>query len=73
MAGPDTVSRYRFATLLARAHGLSGERIRSGWLEGSGLVRPANSALDTSRARALLRTRLRGVLEHAARAGGPPS
>jgi dTDP-4-dehydrorhamnose reductase len=73
VAGADTVSRYQFACLLARARGLSGERIRRGRLEASGVVRPANSALDTSRARRLLRTRLRGVLEYAAGAGRPPS
>lgn len=73
VAGPDTVSRYEFACLLARVRGLSGERIRRGRLEASGVVRPANSALDTSRARGLLRTRLRGVLEYAAGAGRPPS
>jgi dTDP-4-dehydrorhamnose reductase len=73
VAGADTVSRYQFAYLLARAHGLSSERIRSGRLEASGVVRPANSALDTGRARGLLRTRLRGVLEYAAGAGRPPS
>jgi dTDP-4-dehydrorhamnose reductase len=73
VAGADTVSRYQFACLLARAKGLSVERIRRGRLEASGVVRAANSALDTSRARALLRTRLRGVLEYAAGAGRPPS
>jgi dTDP-4-dehydrorhamnose reductase len=71
VAGPDTVSRYEFAFLLAQAHGLSGEGILRSRLAGSGLVRPANCALDSSRARALLRTRLRGVLEYAA-AGVPP-
>jgi dTDP-4-dehydrorhamnose reductase len=71
VAGPDTVSRYEFAFLLAQAHGLTGERILRSRLAGSGLVRPANCALDSSRARALLRTRLRGVLEFAAGAGQP--
>jgi dTDP-4-dehydrorhamnose reductase len=66
VAGPDTVSRYEFAVLLARTNGLPGERIPRSRLAGSGLVRPANCALDSSRARALLRTRLRGVLEYAA-------
>jgi dTDP-4-dehydrorhamnose reductase len=70
VAGPDAVSRYEFAFLLAQAHGLPGERILRGRLAGSSLVRPANCALDSSRARALLRTRLRGVLEYAA--GAPP-
>jgi dTDP-4-dehydrorhamnose reductase len=76
VAGSDTVSRYQFACLLARAHGLSGERIRRSRLGGSGPVRPANCALDSSRARALLRVRLHGVLEYSAgrtaAAGGPP-
>jgi dTDP-4-dehydrorhamnose reductase len=68
VAGPDMVSRYEFAFLLAQAHGLPGERIPRSRLAGSGLVRPANCALDSSRARARLRTRLRGVLEYAAAA-----
>ena len=68
VAGPDAVSRYEFARLLAQAHGLSGERIPRARLAGSGLVRPANCVLDSSRARTLLRTRLRGVLEFAAAA-----
>jgi dTDP-4-dehydrorhamnose reductase len=72
VAGPDTVSRYEFAFLLAQAHGLSGERILRRRLAGADLVRPANCALDSSRARAVLRTRLRGVLEYAAGAGRPP-
>jgi dTDP-4-dehydrorhamnose reductase len=76
VAGSDTVSRYEFAFLLAQAHGLPGERILRASLAGSGLARPANCALDSSRARALLRTRLSGVLEYAAGrsapAGGPP-
>jgi dTDP-4-dehydrorhamnose reductase len=68
VAGPDAVSRYEFARLLAQAHGLSGERIPRARLAGSGLVRPANCVLDSSRARGLLRTRLRGVLDFAAAA-----
>jgi dTDP-4-dehydrorhamnose reductase len=71
VAGSDTVSRYEFALLVAEAHGLPGERILSSRLAGSGLRRPANCALDSSRARALLRTPLRGVLEYAA--GGRPA
>lgn len=76
VAGPDIVSRYQFACLLARAHGRPGERILPSRLGGSGLVRPANCALDSSRARALLRVRLHGVLEYSAgrtaAAGRPP-
>ena len=66
VAGPDAVSRYEFARLLARRHDLSDERIPSTRLADSGLVRPANCALDSSRARALLRTPPRGVLEYVA-------
>jgi dTDP-4-dehydrorhamnose reductase len=73
VAGPDIVSRYQFACLLARAHGRPGELIRRGRLDASGVARPANSALDTSRARRLLRTRLHGVLEYAAGARRPSS
>jgi dTDP-4-dehydrorhamnose reductase len=71
VAGRDTVSRYEFALLLAQAHGLSRERIPRSRLAGSGVVRPANCALDSSRARALLCTTLRGVLEYAGAAGRP--
>ena len=73
VAGPDIVSRYQFACLLARAQGRPGELIRRGRLDASGVARPANSALDTSRARGLLRTRLHGVLEYAAGARRPSS
>jgi dTDP-4-dehydrorhamnose reductase len=72
VAGPDTVSRYEFAFLLAQAHGLSGERILRGRLERSRFDRPANCALDSSRARRLLQTRLRGVFEYAAAASRRP-
>jgi dTDP-4-dehydrorhamnose reductase len=72
VAGPDTVSRYEFAFLLAQAHGLSGERILRGRLERSRPDRPANCALDSSRARRLLQTRLRGVFEYAAATSGRP-
>jgi dTDP-4-dehydrorhamnose reductase len=72
VAGPDTVSRYEFAFLLAQAHGLSGERILRGWLKCAGLARPANCALDSSRARSLLETRLRGVFEYAAAGSARP-
>ncbi len=71
-AGPDTVSRYEFAFLLAQAHGLSGERILRGRLERSRFDRPANCALDSSRARRLLQTRLGGVFEYAAAASRRP-
>jgi dTDP-4-dehydrorhamnose reductase len=61
VAGADDVSRYEFARLIVAAHGGDPDRLRSG--ESGGVGRPRNCALDSSRAQALLRTRLRGVRE----------
>jgi dTDP-4-dehydrorhamnose reductase len=63
LAGADVVSRYDFARLVAAAHGRSIERLRVGLSAESHLRRPRNCVLDCSRARSLLRTRLRGVRE----------
>jgi dTDP-4-dehydrorhamnose reductase len=63
VAGADVVSRYDFARMVAVAHGRSPDRLRSGLSAESGMRRPRNCALDCSRARILLRTRLRGVRE----------
>jgi dTDP-4-dehydrorhamnose reductase len=63
LAGPEAVSRYDLAFLIAAAHGLPSERLRRGRLASSGMQRPANCVLDSSRARALLRTPIRGVSE----------
>ena len=63
LAGPEAVSRYDLACLIAGAHGLPSERLRRGRLASSGMQRPANCVLDSSRARALLRTPIRGVSE----------
>jgi dTDP-4-dehydrorhamnose reductase len=54
LAGPDDVSRAEFAELIRRAP------VRSASAPES---RPLDCSLDSSRARALLRTRLRGVRE----------
>jgi dTDP-4-dehydrorhamnose reductase len=54
LAGPDNVSRAEFAELIRRAP------VRSAPAPES---RPLDCSLDSSRARALLRTRLRGVRE----------
>jgi dTDP-4-dehydrorhamnose reductase len=54
LAGPDDVSRAEFAELIRRAP------VRSAPAPES---RPLDCSLDSSRARALLRTRLRGVRE----------
>jgi dTDP-4-dehydrorhamnose reductase len=61
VAGADAVSRYTFARLVAAAAGLPTRRLRAGSIGDSGLVRPANCALDCSRAAGLLATRMRGV------------
>jgi dTDP-4-dehydrorhamnose reductase len=61
-AGAETLSRYEWGRLLARAHGLDPDRIVGGFSAESPTPRPRNCALDISRARQL-GYRLRGVLE----------
>ena len=63
IAGAERVSRYAFGQLLAAAHGRDSAKLRAGRNAESGLRRPRNCTLDISRARALLRTPLRGVSE----------
>jgi dTDP-4-dehydrorhamnose reductase len=63
IAGADVVSRYEFAQLVASAHGQDPARLRAATSVTSSVGRPRNCALDSSLARRLLRTRLRGVRE----------
>jgi len=63
VAGPDVVSRYEFACLVAAARGHPPELVPSGRSADGPGRRPRNCALDSGRAAALLRTRLRGVRE----------
>jgi dTDP-4-dehydrorhamnose reductase len=63
VAGADVVSRYEFARLIAAAHGHDPSLIRSALSATSGGRRPRNCALDSSMARRLLQTRLRGIRE----------
>jgi dTDP-4-dehydrorhamnose reductase len=63
VAGPDVVSRYEFACLVAAANGRKPELVPSARSADSALRRPRNCALDSSHAVALLETRLRGVRE----------
>ena len=63
VAGPDAVSRLEFARLVAGAAGLPPDGLRGGDSAASGLVRPRNCALDSSRAAALLTAPPRGVRE----------
>jgi dTDP-4-dehydrorhamnose reductase len=60
VAGPEALSRYELARLLAAAHGRDPDAIRGApALPG----RARNVALDSSRAAGILRTRLRGPAE----------
>lgn len=61
VAGPEVVSRYDFACAVATSRGRDPRRLRAGSSAASGLRRPRNCALDSTRARNLLATRLRGV------------
>jgi dTDP-4-dehydrorhamnose reductase len=63
LGGADIVSRYEFAQLVARAHGRAPERLQSTLSAEHPPPRPRNCALDSGRARSMLRTRLRGVRE----------
>jgi len=63
IAGPDLVSRYEFAQLVAAARGQDPARLRAAESATSSMQRPRNCALDSSLAQQLLRTRLRGVRE----------
>jgi len=60
VAGADAVDRLQFARLVAGHHGRDPDVLRGG---AGGPGRPKRLALDCSRARALLRTRVRGVRE----------
>lgn len=59
VAGPDAVSRHAFACAIARARGRDPEAVRGA--TSAHLARPKNCALDSSRARAMLRTPIRGL------------
>jgi dTDP-4-dehydrorhamnose reductase len=60
VAGPDVLDRLAFARLIVAAHGSDPAALRGS--EG-GPGRPKACVLDSTRARGLLRTRLRGVAE----------
>jgi dTDP-4-dehydrorhamnose reductase len=69
LAGPQALSRYQFGSLLARAYGLDPGWITPGLSLESGLLRPRDCRLDTSRAQARLRSPLWGVGEVLAHVG----
>jgi dTDP-4-dehydrorhamnose reductase len=60
VAGSDALDRLQFARLVAAHHGRDPQALRGGV---GGPDRPKRLALDCSRARELLRTRLRGARE----------
>jgi dTDP-4-dehydrorhamnose reductase len=62
IAGPDAVSRYEFARLLAAAQGRDPDEILGG-TSPPGNSRARNVALNSAQASRLLRTRIRGVSE----------
>jgi dTDP-4-dehydrorhamnose reductase len=64
VAGADALTRHEFARLLAARHGRHSAALRGG---PGGPGRPKHVVLDCSRARALLRVRLRGAREVLAR------
>ncbi|SCL24999.1 dTDP-4-dehydrorhamnose reductase [Micromonospora rhizosphaerae] len=63
VAGPDAVSRAEMGLLVARRLGLDPVGMKTTISAASGLLRPTEVRLDSSRASALLRTRLRGITE----------
>lgn len=74
VAGAQVLSRYDFGVRLARFHGLDPGPIAPAVSRESGLRRPLDCTLDSSRARSLLSTPLPGVdevLRCHVRPGGP--
>ncbi|SCG75707.1 sugar nucleotide-binding protein [Micromonospora inositola] len=63
VAGPDAVSRAELGLLVARREGIDPAGMKTTTGAASGLLRPTEVRLDSTRAAGLLRTRLRGVTE----------
>jgi dTDP-4-dehydrorhamnose reductase len=63
IAGPERVSRYELGGLVALAWGADAAGLKPALSAESPVRRPRNCTLDTTLARSLLRTRLRGVRE----------
>jgi dTDP-4-dehydrorhamnose reductase len=63
IAGTDAMSWYELGRLVAERDGLDPDRLPSGRAADHGVVMPADTRLDTTRASALLTTRLRGARE----------
>lgn len=69
VAGADALSRYDLGVLLARHWGEDARTLRGITTIESGLRRPTDVRLDSTRARSLLRTNLRGARTFLADAG----
>lgn len=63
VAGAEALSRYALGVLVARRWGYDPALLRAATTAESGLRRPTDVRLDSRRARALLRTPLRGASE----------
>ena len=63
LAGPEALSRHAFGALLVRHHGGDASRLPAARSADQPVRRPRNLALSSERARALLRTALRGPTE----------
>ena len=63
VAGPDAVSRYGFARLVAAAHGRDASLVEASLSAALPDPRPLDCRLDCRLARSLLGTRMRGVRE----------
>ena len=63
VAGPDPADRYDLGVRIARRDGLDPSRLRAGTITEQGFRAPTDVRLDISRARSILKTRLRGVNE----------
>jgi dTDP-4-dehydrorhamnose reductase len=61
IAGPEALSRYQFGVLIARRWQHDPAMLKSGSSLDSGLRRPRNCVLASTRARQLLKTQLRSV------------
>ncbi|GLZ62669.1 MULTISPECIES: SDR family oxidoreductase [Micromonospora] len=67
VAGADAVSRVELGLLVAERYGLDPAGLKTTTSAATGVVRPLDVRLDSTRAAGLLRTRLRGVREVLAR------
>ena len=63
VAGADDVSRYDFARLVVGARGGDPESVHGATIASTGMTRPADCRLDSSRCAELLGWRPRGVRE----------